>query len=434
MVLFTNGMSQVNAIVSSHLCSGCGTCHVVCGKEAIAMQYDAIGRLLPVIDAERCVDCGACYNICPSLDAKGIQLPKTDDIYGGCVENVFVGKATDVVIYQNAQSGGLVTSTLKYLFDSGQIDAAIVCHVQDAIQYTPRAIVVTRPEELLSCQKSSYVPIDIVSAVKLTEPYKSVAVVGTGCHIQGIRALQNDKETYRNRIKFTLGLICDRTLCKTVTDVLYGRVYKNSRKKIIWRDKTNDYKGAQVLIQTEDGRRKTLPRWHRLVLKDAFTNPRCRICFDKLNTGADMVFGDPWGMTGIDWKNGMSVAITRTAEGTRIVNEMMSHQLVELKEARWEEVVSGQKIEKKKREVSSALAHYQNKGWLLPSYAAQLRPAEENPKISRMIDGFVGNLPLEKATLIRKGRVLLYKNGIKRMIKTIFKYLCRVIIKKNGVR
>ena len=184
-------MNNINEIKASHLCYGCGTCNVVCGHQAITMQYDNIGRLLPIIDESKCTNCGLCYNHCPSLDLKRIQLPDTEDKYIGHVENVYIGKATDERIYKNSQSGGLVTATLKYLFESGKIDAAIMCRVEDAIEYTPRAVVITDPEDLYACQKSSYVPIDIVSAMKQVDQYQSIAVVGTGCHIQGIRALQN---------------------------------------------------------------------------------------------------------------------------------------------------------------------------------------------------------------------------------------------------
>lgn len=185
-----NEMNNINEIKAFHLCYGCGTCNVVCGHQAITMHYDNTGRLLPIIDESKCTNCGLCFNHCSSLDLKGIQLPDTEDKYIGHVENVYIGKATDEQIYKNSQSGGLVTATVKYLFDPGKIDAAVMCRVEDAIEYAPKAVVITKVDDLYACQKSSCVPIDIVSAMKHTEQYQSIAVVGTGCHIQGIRALQ----------------------------------------------------------------------------------------------------------------------------------------------------------------------------------------------------------------------------------------------------
>lgn len=385
------------------------------------MQYDSIGRLLPMIDEAKCTNCGLCYNNCPGLDVKGIQLPNEADKYVGHIENVYIGKASDERIYKNSQSGGLVTATLKYLFESGKIDAAIMCRVEDAIEYTPKAVVITNPDDLFSCQKSSYVPIDIVSAMRMAEEYNSIAVVGTGCHIQGVRALRDFNKKYRERIKYTLGLICDRTLCKTATDVLYGNHFKEERKRLIWRDKSLNYKKARILIKTIDNRKAEVPTWKRHALKDPFTNPRCRICFDKLNTGADIVFGDPWGMNNVDWNGGMSVVLSRTIAGAEIIADMMRQGFIKLREAPLDEVIKGQHINKRKIEVSSALAYYQRKGWFVPSYTGALNPAGESPQLNTLIDKFVDDSLQSKEVIITRNHKLLRNTGIKSSVYKILR-------------
>lgn len=422
-------MSNVKEIVGSCLCYGCGTCNVICGHLAITMQYDNIGRLYPIIDEAKCTNCGLCYIHCPSLDLKEIQLPNTDDKYIGHVDNVYIGKATDKRIYKNSQSGGLVTATVKYLLESGKIDAAIMCRVEDAVEYAPKAVVVKSPEELYSCQKSSYVPIDIVSALKDAQKYSSIAVVGTGCHIQGIRALRNFNKKYRKKIKYTLGLICDRTLCKTVTDVLYGDYFKGVPKKMIWRDKSIDYKHARLLIQNANKEVFEIPQWKRFALKDPFTNPRCRICFDKLNTGADIVFGDPWGMNNVDWKGGMSVVLIRSKEGTDIISDMIAHCLIEMREAPLKEVITGQHIEKRKRDVSTVLAYYQRKKWLVPSYAAILCPSAVNSQLVSFINKFVEDCSKSKEEIIKQNTMYLRNTAIKSNVSRILSLPKRIIKK-----
>lgn len=415
-------MSNINVIKASHLCYGCGTCNVICGHQAISMEYDNIGRLLPMIDELKCTNCGLCYNHCPSLDLKGIQLPDSKDKYVGHVENVYIGKATDERIYLNSQSGGMVTATLKYLFDSRNIDAAIMCRVEDAVEYTPKAVVVTSVDELYSCQKSSYVPIDIVSAMKQTEQYRSIAVVGTGCHIQGIRALQNFSKRYRDKINYTLGLICDRTLCKTCTDVLYGKKFKDQCKRIIWRDKSVNYFTARLLIQTAEKKKYEISRWKRFALKDPFTNPRCRICFDKLNVHADIVFGDPWAMSNVDWQNGMSVVLTRTHEGTLLISDMVSCHYAKLQEAPLEEVVKGQYIGKRKTDVSASLAFYKHMNWLMPSYTEQLQPSIENSQLSKLLAVFVKDASRSKEEIVKVNTFYLQKLKFKSILKKVLKF------------
>ena len=420
---------NLDEIKDSNLCYGCGTCYVVCSHQAINMQYDNIGRLLPMIDESKCTSCGLCYTHCPSLDLKCIQLPDSEDKYLGIIEGVFIGKATDEIIYRNSQSGGLVTATLKYLFETRKIDAAVVCRVEDAVEYSPRAVVITTVEDLSACQKSSYVPIDIVSALKQTEQYQSIAVVGTGCHIQGVRALENFNKKYNDKIKYKLGLICDRTLCKTATDVLYGNYFKGLKKRMIWRDKSLNYKNARILIKTTDNRTKQVPTWKRHTLKDPFTNPRCRICFDKLNTGADIVFGDPWGMNNVDWNGGMSVVIPHTLGGAKILKEMEDYMLINLQQAPLEEVIKGQHIEKRKNDVSSALTFYKKKGWLVPSYAAVLSPSGENIKLSELINKFVEDSKKEKKVIVDQNIKILRNIGVKSTVYKIVEIPIRIIRK-----
>ena len=414
--------NNVNEIKLSHLCYGCGTCNAVCNANAIKMEYDNIGLLQPTIEGTKCIDCGLCAKVCPSVDYKKIQLPNTEDFYVGNVIRTFIGKSSDERIFRNAQSGGMVTAVLKHLFDCGKIDAAIVCKVEYARDYVSKAIVITSVSELYDCQKSSYVPVDICSAVKKIDDYKSVAVVGTGCHIQGINALKNFKQKFKEKIKYSFGLICDRTLCKTVTDVLYNDYFSNENKKLIWRDKSSNYKNASLVIKTIDGKTQKLSRWQRFALKDPFTNPRCRICFDKLNVNADIVFGDPWGMNNVDWQNGESVIITRTQNGESLILQMIDEGDITCKNAPLTEVITGQLIEKRKLQVSSALKFYKKSGWEIPYYAEKLILEGNEFAVDNLILDFIADSKLSKDEIIKKNRYYLKKVRIKNLFRSIISH------------
>ncbi len=410
---------NIAEIKASHLCYGCGTCNAVCNAQAITMRYDEIGRLLPFIDETLCSNCGLCTKICPSVDMKNIQLSDAEDFYIGNVISSYIGKSNDENIFKNAQSGGLVTAVLKKLFETCEIDAAIVCKVEFAEKYTSNAVVITSVSELYDCQKSSYVPVDICSAVKKIDDYKSVAMVGTGCHIQGINALKNFKQKFKEKIKYSFGLICDRTLCKTVTDVLYNDFFTNENKKLIWRDKSTNYKNASLVIKTANGKTQELPRWQRFTLKDPFTNPRCRICFDKLNVNADIVFGDPWGMNNVDWQNGESVIITRTQNGDSLISKMIDNGDISCKNAPLTEVITGQLIEKRKMQVSSALKYYKKSGWQIPYYAEKLILEGNEFASDKLILDFIADSKLSKDEIIKKYRLYLKKTRIKNFVKAI---------------
>jgi coenzyme F420-reducing hydrogenase beta subunit len=239
--------------------------------------------------------------------------------------------------------------------------------------------------------------------------------------------LQSFNKRYSEKVKYTLGLICDRTLCKTATDVLYGNHFKRALKRLVWRDKSLNYKNARILIKTADNRTAQVPTWKRHALKDSFTNPRCRICFDKLNTGADIVFGDPWGMSNVDWKGGESLVITRTKCGDNIISEMMHCLQANLRKAPLAEVITGQHVEKRKKDVSSALAYYQINKQLVPSYAAYLSPTEDNLQLNALINKFVVDSSRTKEDIIKSNTIYLRNTAIKTTIHRILRLPIRII-------
>ena len=174
---------------------------------------------------------------------------------------------------------------------------------------------------------------------------------------------------------------------------------------------------ARLLIRTEEGKLKKLPRWKRFALKDSFTNSRCRICYDKLNTHADIVFGDPWGMSNVDWKNGMSLILTRTQPGDELINSVIEKGDAIINKALLSEVIKGQNIDKRKQSVAIALTVYKQKGWHLPTYTEKLRIADigcndkELQQQEQLISKFILDSKLSKDEIIKANLVMLRKQS-----------------------
>ena len=56
------------ADVAAGLCTGCGDCVALCGRrQAISMQTNDAGDLVPVVDMSLCNLCGKCYRKCPAI-------------------------------------------------------------------------------------------------------------------------------------------------------------------------------------------------------------------------------------------------------------------------------------------------------------------------------------------------------------------------------
>ena len=353
---------NIKCISDNLLCSGCGTCYAICNHNAIAMKNTpTMGLLYADVKVDRCTDCGLCLRVCPSRNILNEKESLSEEHVVGDIIKCYVGRSLDKEIFNNAQSGGLVTTILSYLFEKGKIDAAISCRMEYSqpiplVHYS----ILTDSEELKSNQKSCYTQVDIVSALCEISRFKSVAVVGVPCHIQGLSNLMKLKK-YRN-ITYRIGLICDRTYSDTYMDaIIHGVKIPSGDIKINYRQKNftflgkyHSYQQAPTVITNRDAEIAIIPNSKRVFLKNYFTVPKCRICWDKLNSQADIVVGDPWGLTGLyDEKKGDSVIIIRTAIGQSIIDGLNNNNLIAIKEVDIDSVTDGQLIAERMEYISS---------------------------------------------------------------------------------
>lgn len=368
------------------------------------------------------------------------EIHKTfQDPVVGRVEEVYVGKSTDKNYYSNSQSGGACIAILSYLFQYKFIDCAIVCKMSFGKTPIVRSIVVENEKDLQECQKSCYTPVDILSGLKNVHDKRSVAVVGLPCHIQGVESLMRTSKRYAN-IKYRIGLICDRTLCAGIQDVMMSYFRKDELAKIVWRrkdacigNKYYAYKVAPVTIVFENGQEYVIPNYYRFGLKDFFTAPRCRVCYDKLNTFSDIVLGDPWGMSNIDWQKGESVVIVRNQLGKKLVEALIRDGKLILSKRGISEVLVGQHIAERRRQIAAYSRILQSFPYKIDSYLyIQGRDVnlstEEITLAKKMMDDFMRRDKKDKDALVAEARRILRRIKINNIINRswIIKYLRKI--------
>lgn len=337
--------NNIRIVSSSYLCSACGACGVVCPKGAISFSTSSVGRLYAEVSND-CVDCGLCMKVCPSLVNSSHE---TNDPYLGNLLKVYTGKSLVHSYYMNGQSGGICTTLLSYLFDVSEIDAAIVCKPSSS-----QAIIVEDKDDLQSTQGSCYTPVDLLTALKNIGTKKSVAIVGLPCHLQGLQNLQKLSKRFEC-IRYKIGLICDRVLCSGIQDVMLSLYPNPTVGYIYWRKKNYngyDYNSAPIVVKYENGREYVIPNTFRYALKDMYTPPRCRVCSDKLNITADIVLGDPWRMSNVDFVNGENLIIARTALGLELLEKAESDNQIAITSRSFQELIDSQLVEERKKQVS----------------------------------------------------------------------------------
>lgn len=423
---------NIQTVVNNELCFGCGTCNVVCPAKAIRMEFSSMGRLLPEVNENTCIQCGLCLKVCPGIDGSGRLAEKIEPTLLGEVQGVLFARSADEETFANAQSGGATTETLAYLFDEDRIDAALVV-VQEK-QYSKYRVVKIK-QDLYDSQTSQYTPVDLVSGLPLLKEFKHVAVVGTPCHLEGVVKLKEQFPDKYSNIEYMLGLICAGTQSQLTVDVVkriaekrIGQITEN--EEVRWRQKKfSNYKRADIAIVAPDGKVRMLDNNIRHTAKQYFTSPRCKLCFDKMNLYADIVYGDAWGVSGEDTKKGGNVIVCRTDKGKALIDEMISKGRLIGRPCPIEEVSKGQGMSKKKKTVDKMAYIYSQKTWMLPGWIKGdvFKASEKNAEtLKKDVDNYMARSKRRPEKVVRE---IVKKINRQLMVMDIKKFLRKLIHK-----
>lgn len=210
----TISYSDVRYTVDNWLCLSCGACAAACVKDSISFKETIGGYLFPIIDLFTCINCGLCLKVCP-----GVRYHES--IYDGyltsshldTIKAGYVGKSLDERIYQNAQSGGVVTAILKHLLDTREVDGVLVATMSRSSPPRGEAVLIKSSNDLAPAQKSKYVPIPLLANLRnYLKSVHKIAVVGLPCHLHGLENLIEIFPEITGKISLKIGLICDRVL------------------------------------------------------------------------------------------------------------------------------------------------------------------------------------------------------------------------------
>jgi coenzyme F420 hydrogenase subunit beta len=269
------------------------------------------------------LDCGLCYTICPETHELEDEL--RDKFYWdlpiGPVIETFSAQSRDAAVLEKASDGGVITSLLLDLLDSGSIDGAIVSRPTGP--FTREPYLATSKQEILDAAgftlkishgmqlfSQRYSP-DAISVKELRplmqKKLHRVALVGTPGQIKSVRKMEHLNLVPADSIKYYFGIFC------------YGnfnigsqeRSYMERMGGFRWEDIHKLNLKGELLIHLKDGRKV------RFSLQDLefMKSYACRFCPDLTAEFADISFGS----LGADL--GWTTVITRTLKGHSVVNQ-----------------------------------------------------------------------------------------------------------------
>lgn len=207
------------AVIDADRCVQCGVCVAACPTDSIGIGDDDLPKLVKM-----CTGCSLCWDFCPR---GGLQYETTWKITGngesrtiegiGHVKESYTARVDPMI--EGAQDGGFVSALLISLLEAGEIDGALIARESVSERWKGEAFLARTPEEVRECAGSFYNQTLALGHADFKgynlPPNPRIAVVGTPCEIEGIKAMQARPWTWGSSrveaITLTIALLCTKS-------------------------------------------------------------------------------------------------------------------------------------------------------------------------------------------------------------------------------
>ena len=265
---------------AKELCSECGLCdtyyiHYV--KEACAFLNQQIAELET------------------SAHGRSRDLENEDDWYFGVSQEMMSARKKQPL--EGAQWTGIVSTIACQMLEQGLVEGVVCVQNTPEDRFQPMPVIARTPEEVLAAKvnKPTLSPnLDVLEQIEQSG-MKRLLVIGVGCQIQALRAVE--KELGLEKL-YVLGTPCVDNVSREGLQKFLDTTSK-SPDTVVHYEFMQDFR---IHFKHEDGSIEKVPFFGLKTnkLKDVFA-PSCMSCFDYVNSLADLVVGYMGAPFGWQW-------------------------------------------------------------------------------------------------------------------------------------
>ena len=265
---------------AKELCSECGLCdtsyiHYV--KEACAFlnqQFDKLETL---------------------VHGRSRQLENPDELYFGVHQDMMQARKNEPI--EGAQWTGIVSTIAIAMLESGKVEGVVCVQNSPDDRFTPVPVIATTREAILAAKVNKPTLSPNLNILDLVEQsgLKKLLVIGVGCQIQALRAVQDKMGLEK---LYVLGTPCTDNVSREGLQKFLDTTSR-SPSTVVYYEFMQDF---NVHFKYEDGSTELVPFFglNTKELKDVFA-PSCLSCFDYTNALADLVVGYMGAEFGWQW-------------------------------------------------------------------------------------------------------------------------------------
>ncbi|CAB4666543.1 unannotated protein [freshwater metagenome] len=322
-------------VVTSGLCTGCAGCVIACPHDVLDYD-DSSGRYKPfqTEDFGGASDCShgdkgctSCTRACPrfrdwetDIDQFLFGREREPEEVSGMYKDIVLARASDKIIHEVGQDGGLVSAILLYCLDKGIIDAALVSYLEgDGSTWKARPGVARTREDIIASAGSRYTYSANTLAYNdaVESGAEKIALVGMSCQ-SSVPPIMKQRKAGKvaRRLSLNIGLLCSKTFDDAIFEELFEAKYGLKREDM----RKMNIKGVfQIWMKNGD--------YHEVPLKECheWTREGCKACPDFAAEHADISTG------GIGSFNDWTLTIIRTDLGREIMDGLLAAGLIEVR-------------------------------------------------------------------------------------------------------
>ena len=324
---------DLQTIVSSGLCTGCGLCVSIAGREQAKMTLTSASRIRPQeispIDDE-CME--KIRAVCPGIALTGPGEDQVEDCgvlhdLWGPVRTIHRGWSTDDETRFQSAAGGGMTALACYLLETDRVDAIVHVRASQDRPMETDTIVSTTVEEVRSGSQSRYGPAaPLVDIMQLLDQGIRMAVLAKPCDVAAIRKLAKIDSRVEAQIPYLITIFCGGVPTLETAKRIAKYQGISTEEIAVFRWRGNGWPGP-THIETHDGRKYDLTYskvWSSNDVPWKYdVQFRCKICPDAIGELADICCPDSWimvdGKPVHDEAPGENLFIARTKRGQELV-------------------------------------------------------------------------------------------------------------------
>jgi coenzyme F420 hydrogenase subunit beta len=247
------------------------------------------------------------------------RVREADEV-SGVYKDIVLARASDPVLHEVGQDGGLVSAVLLYCLEKDIIDAALVSYLEgDGSTWKAVPGVARTREDIIASAGSRYTySANTLAYIDAIEGgAERIALVGMSCQSSVPPVMKQRKAgKVARRLSLNIGLLCSKTFDDAIFEELFEAKYGLKKADI----KKMNIKGVfQLWMHNGD--------YHEVPLKEchAWTREGCMMCPDFAAEHADISTG------GIGAYNDWTLTVVRTDAGREVMDGMLDEGWIEVR-------------------------------------------------------------------------------------------------------